>query len=180
MSEPKPLLPPVKPATTDPKLWKGGVFQADPWHVIASDAPIPANGQSIIDIERWRRERDQVRALGVPIGVLVGSVNEIEPANEDLAGVSLVALAFPKFGDGRAYSQARRLRERGFKGEIRAVGDVLLDQIPLMLRSGFDAFQITHVATIRELQNGRLPAVPHVYQADEVAAAETAWRRRGS
>ena len=63
---------------------------------------------------------------------------------------ALVALEFPKFTDGRAYSQARLLRERyGYRGEIRAVGDVLRDQLRFMARSGFDAFELRVIATWR-------------------------------
>jgi uncharacterized protein (DUF934 family) len=62
---------------------------------------------------------------------------------EDLPHLQLVALEFPAFRDGRAYSYARILRERyGFKGEVRAVGDVLMEQLHFMLRTGFDAFEI--------------------------------------
>jgi uncharacterized protein (DUF934 family) len=59
-----------------------------------------------------------------------------------LAGVKLIVLNFPKFTDGRAYSQARLLRERlGYTGELRATGAVFLDQLPFLLRCGFDAFE---------------------------------------
>src|SRR3546814_6954056 len=64
---------------------------------------------------------------------------------EDLGHFQLVALEFPRFGDGRAYSYARLLRERsGFKGELRAVGNVLRDQFLFMLRCGFDAFEVAN------------------------------------
>src|SRR3546814_6520329 len=64
---------------------------------------------------------------------------------EDLGHFQLVALEFPRFGDGRAYSYARLLRERyGFKGELRAVGNVLRDQLLFMLRCGFDAFEVAN------------------------------------
>jgi uncharacterized protein (DUF934 family) len=74
----------------------------------------------------------------------------IELANTDdalllgpkLEGVNLIVLNFPKFTDGRAYSQARLLRERlGYRGELRATGAVFLDQLPFMLRCGFDSFE---------------------------------------
>ena len=60
----------------------------------------------------------------------------------DVARLDLIALHFPKFSDGRAYSQARLLRERlGYQGELRATGGVLQDQLPFMLRCGFDSFE---------------------------------------
>lgn len=74
--------------------------------------------------------------------------NDVDPRSLDLNGVTRVDLSFPKFTDGRAFSQAVLLRRRlGFKGEIRATGDVLIDQLVQMQRSGFD------VAVLREDQN---------------------------
>ena len=71
--------------------------------------------------------------------------NDIDPRTLDLQGVTRIDLAFPKFTDGRAYSQAFLLRRRlGFKGELRATGDVLIDQLVQMQRTGFD------VAVLRE------------------------------
>ena len=66
--------------------------------------------------------------------------NEVDPSTLDLEGVERIDLQFPKFTDGRAYSQAFLLRRRiGFQGELRATGDVLVDQLVQMHRSGFDA-----------------------------------------
>jgi len=71
--------------------------------------------------------------------------NDIDPRTLDLQGVKRIDLTFPKFTDGRAYSQAFMLRRRlGFKGELRATGDVLIDQLVQMQRTGFD------VAVLRE------------------------------
>lgn len=179
MSEPKPLLSPVKPRTTEPRLWKNGQFVVDPWHVLPAESAWPAAGHAIVDLARWRREKDQIRALGGAAGVYVGMANDLDPASEDVAGLQLLALAFPKFSDGRAYSQARRLREAGFTGELRAVGDVLLDQLPLMLRAGFDAFEVTHVATIDALEAQALPAIDRVYQpAADGASGVRQWQPR--
>jgi uncharacterized protein (DUF934 family) len=74
--------------------------------------------------------------------------NDIDPRTLSLEGIARIDLNFPKFTDGRAFSQAFLLRRRlGFKGEIRATGDVLIDQLVQMQRSGFDA------AVLREDQN---------------------------
>ena len=76
-----------------------------------------------------------------------------------------IALTIPKFQDGRAYSMARLLRERhGFKGELRAIGEVLIDQIQPLLRCGFDAFDVTDPVTRAALEAGRVPGVTHFYQ----------------
>src|SRR6185437_4791475 len=83
----------------------------------------------------------------------------------DLADRPLVALAFGRFADGRSFSYARILRDRlGFAGELRATGDVLIDEIPLMLRCGFDSFEVTNAPTLRVLESGQLPGSPLHYQ----------------
>ncbi len=180
MSEPAPLFSPLKPKTTEPRLWTGETFIADPWRVLADDAPFPIGGHAIVSLPRWREEQATLAALGVPIGIIVQSSETIDVETDDLARLSVVALVFPKFTDGRAYSAARRLRENGYAGEIRATGDVLLDQLPLMLRAGFSTFEITNVATIRALDAAPLPAVSRVYQAG-AEATDHGWRsRRGA
>ncbi len=76
-----------------------------------------------------------------------------------------MALKFDKFADGRAFSYAELLRERhGFNGELRATGDVLLDEIALMLRCGFTSFEVTDANTLRALKEGRLPEGALFYQ----------------
>ncbi len=180
MSEPAPLFSPLKPKTTEPRLWTGETFTADPWQVLGDDAPFPIGGHAIVSLDRWRADQATLAALGVPVGIIVQSSEVIDTETDDLARISVVALAFPKFTDGRAYSAARRLRESGYAGEIRATGDVLLDQLPLMLRAGFSAFEITNAATIRALEAAPLPAVSRVYQAG-AEGADHGWRpRRGS
>lgn len=80
---------------------------------------------------------------GEPVGVRLPNTTDVADLAEDLPLLAVVALEFPKFADGRAYSQARLLRERhGYRGEIRAVGDVLRDQLLFMARCGFDAFEL--------------------------------------
>ncbi len=73
----------------------------------------------------------------------------------DLGRFASIAINFPAFGDGRGYSSARLLVERyKYQGEVRAVGDVLMDQVPLMRRCGIDAFVVTHPATRKALETG--------------------------
>ena len=92
-----------------------------------------------------------------------------------------MAVAFPAFNDGRAFSHASLLRERlGYKGELRAVGDVLIDQIPLMLRCGIDSFSVTNETALKRLAEGRLPGIPHYYQPTARSAEAGpgySWRR---
>ena len=110
--------------------------------VSAADA-VPPSGPVIVSLDQWKSQRDALLARGTPLGIRLHSDQPPELVAGDLEHFAVVALEFPKFRDGRAYSYARLLRERyGFKGELRAVGEVLLEQLFFMLRVGFDAFDV--------------------------------------
>ncbi len=132
--------------------------------------------------KRWLAERDQLADRAAPLGLLIAAGEKIDDIAADLGRFALVALDFPKFADGRAFSTARLLREKhGFAGELRAVGNVLSDQIPYMRRVGFDSFEVTHEPTRRALIEGRIAEVTLYYQpagADEPPAGTRPWLRR--
>jgi len=112
---------------------------------------IPSDGAVIVSLEQWRAHRDALLKRGTPLGVRLHSDQAPELIADDLPHLAVVALEFPKFRDGRAYSYARLLRERyGFKGELRAVGEVLLEQLFFMLRTGFDAFEILSADPLKD------------------------------
>ena len=114
----------------------------DRWRHVADDAELP-DGPAIVSLARWSRERALLLERGEPIGVRLPNTTNVANLAADLPVLEVIALEFPKFADGRAYSQARLLRERySYRGEIRAVGDVLRDQLLFMARSGFDAFEL--------------------------------------
>ena len=114
----------------------------DPWRHLADDADLPS-GPVIVSLARWQRERTALLTRGEPVGVRLPNTANVADLAADLPALALVALEFPKFADGRAHSQARLLRERyGYRGELRAVGDVLRDQLFFMARNGFDAFEL--------------------------------------
>ena len=116
---------------------------ADPWQTLADEAPLPAAGDVIVSWARWVSEQAHLRAHPGRIGARCPSTINPAAAPELLDGLSLVALEFLKFADGRGYSYARMLRERcGFRGEVRAVGEVLRDQLFYLWRCGVDAFEL--------------------------------------
>ena len=108
---------------------------------IADDDAIPDSGSVLLSLSRFQRDGEALVANGREVGVRLTASDAVETLAYDLPGIAVVALEFPKYRDGRAYSSAVLLRERyGFGGEIRAVGDVLIDQAWNMVRCGFDAF----------------------------------------
>jgi uncharacterized protein (DUF934 family) len=115
----------------------------DPWQRLGDDAPVPADGLVLVSFTRWREARAALLARRGPVGVALANTDPVEALASDTARLDLIALHFPKFSDGRAYSQARLLRERhAFAGELRATGQVLRDQFVFMLRAGFDTFEV--------------------------------------
>jgi uncharacterized protein (DUF934 family) len=120
----------------------------DPWHAAGGeDGPQPhppARDFSLLTLEQWHAVREGWPA-GLRTGVIVPNSADVEALAADLPRLALLALQFPKWVDGRAYSQARLLRVRlRFTGELRAIGDVLVDMLPLLVRTGFDAAQLRH------------------------------------
>ena len=122
--------------------WRDGAatWGEDPLTAVDDDQPIPP-GDVLVSLAQFQRERSNLLGCGRNLGVRLGPSDEPETLIVDLAELSVVALTFPKFRDGRGYSAARVLRERlAFKGEVRAVGDVLIDMAVPLIRCGFDAF----------------------------------------
>ena len=124
-------------------LLKDGKKVEDPWLRVGGEDPVPEAGSVLVGLARWKQDRDALLARSEPVGVWLQSDEGPDELAADLDALALVALEFPAFKDGRAYSSARVLRERyGFSGELRAVGDVLLEHLLFMHRCGFDTFEI--------------------------------------
>lgn len=124
-------------------LIKNGRAVDDPWIALDDDAPLPATGPVIVSLTRLRAQREALLSRRAPLGVRLKSSELATEVGADAAALELIAIEFPTFRDGRGYSTARLLRERwGFAGELRAVGNVLRDQILFMHRCGFDAFEM--------------------------------------
>ena len=124
-------------------LVKNGELAASSFIDASGADAIPPTGPVIVSLDQWKTHRDELLKRGTELGIRLHSDQPPELVAADLPHFAVVALEFPKFRDGRAYSYARLLRERyGFKGELRAVGEVLLEQLFFMLRTGFDTFDI--------------------------------------
>lgn len=125
------------------QIIKNGAIVEDAFVHVANDAEVPEQGDVIVGLARYVAERDTLRARAGKVGVRLASDEEASAVEPYLAEVALVAIEFPTFKDGRGYTTARLLRDRyGYKGELRAVGDVLRDQLNAMRRCGFDAYEL--------------------------------------
>src|ERR1700694_3601020 len=124
-------------------LVKGGKITAEGFVHVADDAEIPGDGAILVPAARFVENAEALSRRAGPTGVLWPNNRDLDDLVPYLDNVAVVALVFPTFRDGRAYTQARLLRERhGFKSELRATGQVLRDQFVFMLRAGFDAFEV--------------------------------------
>jgi len=124
-------------------LIKQGLLTADPFQAVADGVDLPPEGPILIGLARWQEERGLIEPRNTLVGVRLKPADAVEQLLADLDRLALVALEFPKFNDGRAFSQARLLRQRhGYTGEIRATGRVLRDQLLFMHRSGFDSYEV--------------------------------------
>ena len=125
-------------------LVKSGRITTDILIHVADADEIPGEGAILVSAARFLEDPEALLHRAGKTGVIWPNnrdVDDLVPYLDRLAAV--IALVFPTFRDGRAYSQARLLRERhGFKGELRATGQVLRDQFVFMLRAGFDAFEV--------------------------------------
>ncbi len=108
-----------------------------------ADGETPTDGAILVSLKRWQADRDALMARNAPLGLALTADQSPEALGADVHHFAVIELEFPKFRDGRGYSWARLLRQRlGYKGEIRATGDVLRDQWLFMSRCGIDAFEV--------------------------------------
>ncbi len=130
------------------QLIKHGVATTDSWQILdlaAGESPetvaLP-DGDIIFPLAVWQARKDEIVSRPT-IGLLLQPADRVEDVAGELASFNLIAVNFPKFVDGRGYSTAALLRQRhGYTGELRAVGDVLHDQLFFMRRVGFDSYAL--------------------------------------
>ncbi len=165
-------------------LWKDGVFLANEWRFVPDDMPLPVGVKCLVSPERWVAERDALQARAEPLGLRLAPDSDWSGLVDDMPRFAVIAVTFPKFADGRSFSQARLLRERdGYTGEIRAVGQFFIDQVPFMKRVGIDAFETDDPTLKKALAAGAWPEVPQYLQptldgGTEVPAGTRPWARR--
>jgi uncharacterized protein (DUF934 family) len=126
------------------QLIKGGRIVDDEFVRVGDDAPAPERAPIIVSAARFLADADAFARRDGPTGVIWPNDRKVAELASHSDRLALVALVFPTFKDGRAFSQARLIRERyGYGGELRATGQVLRDQFLFLLRAGFDAFEVT-------------------------------------
>lgn len=128
-----------------PRLIKNQAVVDDEWTLLraaTSIEDVPEKGAAIVPLALWQAERDALMGRG-DVGVWLGPGDDPDALAGDVAALPLIAIDFPKFVDGRGYSIARLLREKHrFAGELRAIGDILRDQLYYLRQCGFDAFAL--------------------------------------
>jgi uncharacterized protein (DUF934 family) len=123
---------------------RDGRIVEDRWVTVADDQKLPDDAPAIVTLSRWQNERATLAHRSVPLGVRLKSSDSAAEIAADLVHFGIVVLEFPKFNDGRAFSSARLLRERyGFKGEVRAAGHIIRDQLLFLVRCGVDSLDAT-------------------------------------
>ena len=124
-------------------LVKNGNIATDAFVHVADDAPIPGDGAILVSAARFLEDPEALLRRVGRTGVIWPNNRDVDDLVPYLERLAVIGLIFPTFRVGRAYSQARLLRERhGYDGELRATGQVLRDQFVFMSRAGFDAFEV--------------------------------------
>ncbi|QOZ31186.1 DUF934 domain-containing protein [Bradyrhizobium sp. CCBAU 53421] len=124
-------------------LVKQGRITTDLFVHVADGAELPGDGAVLVSAERFLADPQALLRRPGKLGVIWPNNRNLDDLVPHLDRLASVALVFPTFRDGRAYSQARLLRERyGYDGELRATGQILRDQFVFMTRAGFDAFEV--------------------------------------
>lgn len=168
-----------------PEIIKNGSIASDDWQVFKlgeGETPetvaLPA-AATLVPLAVWLARKEEILSRGTPVGVWLDSSEGPETIAADLERFAIIAVNFPKFTDGRSYSTARLLRERyGYQGEIRAIGDVLFDQLFYMKRCGINAFALRADQNIEKALAG-FATFSETYQA-AVDQPQPLFRRRAA
>jgi uncharacterized protein (DUF934 family) len=123
-------------------LLRNNTFVADAWVVLADDAPLSDGARAIVSFARLQKDWDVLAKHTGLLGVTLANTVRAEELVPYLSRLALIVLSFPAFTDGRSYSLARQLRRDGYRGELRAAGNLLPDQLQFMLQVGIDSFDV--------------------------------------
>ena len=162
-------------------ILRAGNLAQDDWAVLEDGRTEleSSGGKVIVTLARWRADREALLAQHAAVGVLVPNTADIEAVHPEIADRPLIALQFPAFSDGRALSQAVVLRKRlGFRGELRALGDVIRDLVFWLGRCGFDSI-VPRKDQNLESCRAALTEITVAYQAAADAHTPVWKRRRG-
>lgn len=172
------------------KIYANGAFTEEAWVRLEADETLPAHpfadGQRRkVSLARFLADPAAVIAAGDDAAVVIAAGEDVQQLEPHLGRLPRVLVEFPKFTDGRGFSAARILREQlGYAGDIRAIGDFILDQIPLMRRCGVSSFEIVKPQVEASLRAGEWPEVTHYLQpvgsVAEIPAGTRPWARRPS
>ncbi|MFB9952673.1 DUF934 domain-containing protein [Rhizobium puerariae] len=169
------------------RIWRETGFVAnDPWVIepVGESGEVRAAEEQkvLLPLDALIEKAEASNDVG--LGVLIRPADDVRRLEPYLYRLEIVAVEFPAFSDGRAFSHASLLRDRlGYRNELRAVGDVLIDQIPLMLRVGIDSFAVKNATALKRLEEGRLPGIALHYQPTARHAEKAggySWRRRSA
>ncbi len=164
-------------------IYKDGAFVEENWTRIDAETGTAANGDALVPQTLFLSDPEAFLARDGRTAVLVEAGDDVELVEPFLARLAFVAVDFPSFADGRGFSAARILREQiGYKGDIRAVGKYILDQVPLARRCGVTTFEISKPEVLKALKAGEWPEVTKYLQpvgtVDEIPEGTRPWARR--
>ena len=166
------------------QLIKNGALHADSWQSLelaegeTPETVVIPGGDILIPLAVWQARRAEILARQQAFGLLLKGGDRVEDVAGDLDRFALIAIEFPKFVDGRGYSLASLLRQRyAYRGELRAVGDVLHDQLFFMQRVGFDAFALKDGKDVSLALKNAFTPFGNAYQAS-TSQPQPLFRRR--
>jgi phosphoadenosine phosphosulfate reductase len=165
-------------STSTPDVYRAGRFEPNDFAIAAEDS---GGDGLILPLSALRATLDGNSIGNRRLGLLYSPADRFEEALPLAGLIAVIAIDFPKYADGRGFSHATRLVRAGFAGEIRAVGEVLIDEIPFMRRVGITAFEVRNETTRRYLSEGRDPSPSLHYQPGalpEPPVGTRPWLRR--
>ncbi|MEC9468306.1 MAG: DUF934 domain-containing protein [Pseudomonadota bacterium] len=164
-------------------IFKDGDFVEESWARTDAETGTAVEGDALVPMTVFLIDPDAYLARDGKTAVIVEAGEDVELIENYLDRLALVAVDFPSFSDGRGFSAARILREQiGYKGDIRALGKYILDQVPLARRCGVSTFEISKPEVLKALKAGEWPEVTKYLQpvgtVDEIPEGTRPWARR--